>query len=77
MNLPQLPVDKANHFVYGVVLFTVLAFLRDPLFALWLVIGVGILKELFDKVTGTGNPEVWDAVATAAGGAFGFLCTWV
>lgn len=32
-------------------------------------------KEVYDKVSGTGNLERWDVVATAAGGGLGYLCT--
>lgn len=61
--------------MYGVVLFTVAVFLSSPLIALGVVVFVGIAKEVYDKVSGKGCPEILDAVATAAGGVFGFLCT--
>jgi len=73
----QIPQDKANHAIYGLVLFIALAFARDPLFALALVIVAGIVKEIYDKVTGTGTPDVWDAVATSLGGLAGYICTLV
>lgn len=75
--LPQLPADKANHFVYGLGLFVALALIRDPLFALALVIAVGVVKELYDKLTCTGTADALDAVATAAGGGVGYLCIWM
>ena len=75
MKLPQLTADKGNHLAYGLVLFIVLAFARDPLFALAIVVTVGIVKEVYDKATGTGTPEVWDAVATGCGGLAGYICT--
>jgi len=71
----QIPADKANHTIYGLGLFILMAWLRDPVFALLLVIAVGIVKEVYDKVTETGTPDVWDAVATACGGLAGYLCT--
>lgn len=71
----QLPADKANHFVYGVGLFIALAFARDPLFAVVLVAVVAAVKEFYDGITKTGTPDPWDAVATAAGGAAGYICT--
>jgi hypothetical protein len=73
----QVPADKANHFIYGLVLFIALTIARDPLFALALVVVVGIVKEVYDKVTATGTPDFWDAVATAAGGFVGYICTFL
>ena len=74
-NLPQLPQDKGNHVVYGLVLFMLLAFIRSPEIALAIVVALGIAKELYDKYTGTGTPDAWDAVATSCGAAAGYLCT--
>ena len=73
--LYQIPADKANHAVYGTVLFITLAFVSTPLTALGIVITVGIVKEVYDKVTATGTPDVWDAVATGLGGLAGYICT--
>jgi len=36
-------------------------------------VGVGIFKEMFDKGTKKGNPEVLDAIYTAAGGLTGYF----
>ena len=73
----QIPADKANHFIYGLVLFAALAFPINPIFALASVILVGVLKEIYDKVTGTGTPDMLDAVATSLGGLAGYICTLV
>ena len=75
--LPQLPADKANHFVYGVGIFVVGAALLNAPVALALVVLIAVAKEIYDGVTSTGTRDVWDAVATAAGGAAGFICTLV
>jgi len=72
--LPQLPADKANHFIYGLALFVASTFVLVPLYSLALVIVVGIVKEVYDHLTASGTPDVWDAVATAAGGGAGYLC---
>jgi hypothetical protein len=74
-NLPQLPADKANHVVYGIVLFMLLALIRSPEIALAIVAIVGVAKELYDKYTGMGTADVWDAAATLCGGTAGYLCT--
>ena len=79
MGLPLIPLDKANHFAYGVLIyffatlglfvgsiFPPLYFLHSffvwkysPLLA---VIIFGIGKELYDKYSGKGTPEIADAV---------------
>ena len=71
----QLPVDKANHFVYGIGLFMALAFARDPVFAVVLVATVAAVKEIYDGLTKTGTPDIWDAMATIFGGVAGYVCT--
>jgi hypothetical protein len=73
----QIPADKANHFIYGIVLFILLVFALSPLAALVAVTVTGIVKEVYDKVTGTGTPDYLDAVATALGGLAGYICTLV
>lgn len=79
MNLPALPQDKANHFVYGSLI--ALAFLLAgrwfyPQVAAWIALsGVcffGLGKEISDwwqnRKGGTHGVELLDAVATIAGG---------
>ena len=73
----QVPADKANHFLYALVLFIPLAFVLTPVIALAAVVATGIVKEVYDKVTGTGTPDYLDAVATALGGLAGYVCTLV
>ena len=77
MKLPQLPQDKANHFVYGVGIFIVCLFFVSPVYAFAIVATIGALKEIVhDKIMGKGTPDFWDFVATAAGGLAGFVCTY-
>lgn len=73
MNLPQLPQDKANHFVYGAIIAALLSPIIGPWPAVLTVIAVGFLKEVSDnwqnyRNAGTHGVELWDALATAAGG---------
>jgi len=71
MMIPQLKQDKANHFIYGAfaAAIAVLASGIDPIV---ISIGasaiIGVAKEVFDSVTGKGEPSYADAVATLAGG---------
>lgn len=84
MNLPQLPADKANHYLYGslaaAVAVPIGGYFGVPANASALCGAViaGALKELSDLVSnliaikqGKTPPNVfdaWDFVATAAGG---------
>lgn len=75
MNLPQLPQDKANHYVYGLVLFVVLqAVLPEPA-AFGIVFVVAWLWELYSARTKKGSVDGLDILATVAGAAAGFICT--
>ncbi len=75
MTLPQLPQDKANHFVYGAVLFVPVMLAFGPIWAMAAVTAAAIAKELRD-MRGFGTPEFADASATIAGGAVCFACTY-
>ena len=70
--LPQMPQDKANHFVYGLLLFSV-AGLYDPLAGLGAVLVAAAAKEAWDSIGG-GHVEFLDFLSTFAGGAAGFFC---
>jgi hypothetical protein len=81
MNLPQLPQDKANHLVYGAVIFCVALLVAHSVLVAGLVVLVfAVGKEASDawanyKATGTPphGVELLDAVATCAGGALAAL----
>ncbi len=66
--LPTLPADKANHFVYGAVICCALTLFVGVMWAGLAVLVVAALKEAWDwKHKGT--VDLWDVVATCAGGA--------
>jgi len=67
MTLPQLPADKANHFVYGALL-AALGSLHSIAIGVLLCVVFAIGKELSDRASRRGNPELLDALATLAGG---------
>lgn len=72
MNLPVIPHDKCLHAIYGAAsAFVGLALISMPAGAL-LCFGVAAGKELYDKATGRGTPDVLDFAATLIGG--GFVC---
>lgn len=80
MDLPSLPSDKANHFIYGaaiyVVAFGVLTALKQPAtyYALAVAALFGVGKEIVDYLQNRyegarHGVEGLDAFATIAGGA--------
>jgi len=76
--LPSLPQDKANHAVYGALIFNAALPLSDAFVALALVAVLAVAKEAVDwlsnhRARAAGLPaphgvEVMDALATLAGG---------
>jgi hypothetical protein len=75
MNLPQLPQDKANHLIYGLVIFILVHFFFGVSAGLLAGTVAAVAKEVYDKVSGKGNPELLDALATIAGAVLGALAT--
>lgn len=70
--IPVIPHDKANHALYGYVIYTVGSFagrfVGQPVpagLAMTAVFALG--KEVYDKVSGKGTPDKMDFVATMAG----------
>jgi hypothetical protein len=74
--LPLLPQDKANHFVYGSLVFTIVYILTlNPILALTITTIVGFGKEIYDALNKqTHTPDILDLLSTVAGGLFPFLC---
>ena len=68
MKLPVIPLDKANHALYGTVIASVGTLLAGPIFGLVACLFSAIGKELYDMTTGTGEHSIADASATLAGG---------
>jgi hypothetical protein len=77
MNLPLIPQDKANHVIYGLAIFMVVAFLLDPISGVAAAIFGGAMKETYDMVSGKGHAHGLDFVATVVGGILGLLCTYL
>ena len=79
MNLPQLPPDKANHALYGALIFNVAFFASHSLaIASGVVAAFAVAKEISDAVInwratgkltrGPHGVEFLDAAATCFGG---------
>ena len=75
--MPQLPQDKANHFIYGLAGFLGVGFVFGVVAGVLFSAFIGAVKEVYDRVTKKGHPDALDFVATAAGGVVGYLCTHV
>ena len=84
MNLPQLPQDKANHAIYGALIFNVcFLFTHSAIVAGCVVAFFAVFKEVSDAIINwrtTGDPmhgphgvEVLDAAATCFGGVLAAL----
>jgi hypothetical protein len=74
--LNSIPADKVSHFAGGAILFAVAVPFMLPAYALAVAVVAGFVKELYDNLNKTKHtPDVWDALATSAGGALGFFCT--
>jgi uncharacterized membrane-anchored protein YitT (DUF2179 family) len=66
--------DKLKHLAVGFVLSVVgIVLFKIPVAGLILAGVAGVAKEVYDKVSGKGTPDVYDAVATIAGGAVPFV----
>lgn len=76
--LNSIPADKVFHFTGGTILFALALPFTGPVYAVAAVTIVGFLKEVYDSLHKQSHtPDVWDALATAAGGLLGFYCTTV
>ena len=74
--LLKLTQDKLLHILVGLAVFMCAVRFVGSAWAFAFAGAVGVLKELYDmRRRDTHTPELWDAVATAAGGAAGFFCT--
>lgn len=72
MNLPLIPLDKANHFVYGFIIFVLSNLLLNDLYSLGIVFLFAIGKEIKDQVVYKGFSIV-DAIVTIAPGTLLYL----
>ena len=74
--LNSIPADKVYHFAGGAILFALALPFTGPVYAVAAVTIVGFAKEVYDSVNKESHtPDIWDALATAAGGLLGFYCT--
>ena len=67
MNKFLIPVDKANHFIAGTLVYCIAALFTSPALALLPVIAVAAGKEIYDALSKKGTPDVIDCLFTIAG----------
>jgi hypothetical protein len=73
--LSTIPSDKVMHFAVGVVLFAVLLPFVGSITSMAVVATAAVGKEIYDYLNKDNHtPDVWDALATIAGGGVGLLC---
>lgn len=66
--------DKIKHFLAGLALSLLAGLFVAPIYGVWAAVLVGAAKELlYDGLLNKGTVEWWDFVATALGGACGYL----
>lgn len=67
----MIALDKQAHVLAGAVIALAVAAVAGPVWGGIAGIMAGVAKEAFDRLTGRGVPDVWDAVATDAGAIAG------
>lgn len=74
MKLPMLPHDKANHFIYGLIIFGLFKIILGPLVGIILCSLFGVGKEIYDYLhKDIHTPDIYDAIVTISGGLIGLL----
>jgi hypothetical protein len=68
-----IPVDKIKHFLAGSIssISTAPALIYNDRSVYWAVLSaviIGAAKEIYDKVSKKGTPDLWDFIATSLGG---------
>lgn len=72
MKLPMFEKDKANHVIYGVVIYALHSLIITPVFACIAVFIFATGKEFYDRPR-TGKFSYGDIMATMLGAVIGFL----
>lgn len=65
--LPLIPQDKANHVIYGMIIYYLVQFSLTPYAALATVAVFAVAKEVYDWVSKCGTSEFLDIMATVLG----------
>lgn len=65
--IDNIPKDKKLHFLVGFAITVLLSFFVSYSVALIIALIIGAVKELYDKITGKGKPDILDFLSVAAG----------
>ena len=68
IKLPQLPQDKANHFIYGALIYMIASLWILPGPCLFITASVAFFKEFYDTYTDSSDFSLADFSVTCAGG---------
>ena len=72
--LQDVPADKQGHFIVGLIAYMAFHFIGVAV-GLGVVAVLAVGKEIYDWFhRDRHTPDLWDAVATMAGGVAGFIC---
>lgn len=66
MQLPLIPLDKANHIIYGIVIYIICNLALNNLMSLGIVVLFGLGKEIYDYKS-YGKFDTIDLLATIIG----------
>lgn len=67
MNNFLIPVDKANHFIAGTVIYSLAVLIMNPFLAILPVLITAGGKEMYDYLSKKGTPDVMDVLFTILG----------
>lgn len=75
--LNSIPADKVFHFAGGAILFALALPFLSATYALAAVLIAGFAKEVYDFChKDKHTPDIWDSLATFAGGSICYFCTY-
>lgn len=71
--IENIPQDKKLHFLAGLAITILISFFLSYGVAFLIALVISALKEVYDKVTGTGCAELQDFLYSAMGAFVGFI----
>ena len=72
-NLPEIKEDKANHFIYGLLIYFIGTLILGDIFGLSLCFTAAVGKEIYDHWSPLHKWCWWDLLWTLMGGLVGLL----
>ena len=71
--LPEIDKDKANHFIYGLLIYFIGTLILGDIFGLSLCFTAAAGKEIYDHWNPLNKWCWWDLLWTLMGGLVGFI----